>query len=285
MAIQFFDDQPVKSALEKALSVMYGPEQEVALINVNLKVTEHTLRTHNAGLDIAIEKVRAGIPVVLHSFLNENMLIGDQRFVVLMSLGNVIFIEDPGNLPEYIKACEQAIKAEYIDDPLGFAILDLEKTKNVVGILQHDLRHALRDQNRMSDWLKKARAEGFAGSDQEIIETVQNWIKVSSRPFAGQYFPGLFVDIEDTLLNDDETLNVKVGRMVEELSPGRPVTIWTGGDIGKLEPKLRSLGIRRKVVSKYNLAGTEVEEVIDDLPQAIFEEMYEIKARIYHQIT
>ena len=280
MPWKIFDDKTAKRTFEKALP---PPEKDIALVAVNYKRSNvYAKRADNEGLEDALREAEHGTPVILMSFLLEKELMKDFRFVVLINLGNVSFVEEPMTLDEVLKSAKDVAAARHIPDPLGFALAREKNTSAKVPVLRHDLRYAKQDPKRMSGWLQEARAHGFTGNDAEIIAAVEAWKENTPRKFAGRFFPGLFVDIGGTLLNSKGEINPSVLGTADLASRERPVTLWTGGDITALEQLLRRNGVRWKVVSKHLLEGAIVEEAIDDLPQDVFEKEYGITVQKYH---
>jgi|GEM_PF-5488110 len=77
--------------------------------------------------------------------------------------------------------------------------------------------------------------------------------------------------------------NKEVKKQTEELAGLRPITAWTDGDLQIITPKLRRLGIGWKIISKFEMAGAEVEKVIDNLSLEEFIKLYRIKVRLLPQ--
>ena len=89
---------------------------------------------------------------------------------------------------------------------------------------------------------------------------------------------GLFVDVDNTLISTDGTLNQKViCEMNKAKASGMEVTIFTGGSPSSLREKLEELGIEDKlegfglsmIQSKAGYRGQKLERLIDDTPPEI----------------
>lgn len=92
--------------------------------------------------------------------------------------------------------------------------------------------------------------------------------------------PGVFCDIQGTLLDyNAKKINEEVLEMLKGYEKeGKNVYLWTGGDIDEFREKIRKLGIKYRVLSKYDFKNRTVEIAIDDLPEKKILKDYEIKA-------
>ena len=150
-------------------------------------------------------------------------------------------------------------------------------------LLRHDLHHP----ERRAEVIARGRTEaGLEGADDEVAEIIRSYVAPDSKGrFAGQFLSGIFCDVEGTLLRDDDTVNQAVLANLERLEgEGREITLWTGGDLKKVRPRLHDVGIFYTLVSKHDFRGAEVEVAIDDLSQADFEQEYGITAKQYLQM-
>lgn len=125
MAWLIYDDAPIKAAYERSLPMLYTPEQDVAVVSLNLKPNDSDLRTERHGLAVANGLAQKGVPMVLHSFESEESLYKDDRFVLLMSIGNVVFVRDPPRLLVVVDACKR-VETAAIKDPLAVALFTYE---------------------------------------------------------------------------------------------------------------------------------------------------------------
>jgi hypothetical protein len=65
---------------------------------------------------------------------------------------------------------------------------------------------------------------------------------------------------------------------------GRPITIWSGGNLEIARQPLRKEGVPYKLVSKHLLRGASVASVVDDMPADEFFDTYGITYGSYHQV-
>lgn len=96
----------------------------------------------------------------------------------------------------------------------------------------------------------------------------------------GQKISGVYADIDGTILEyvpiwSPKEWQQKLRKDTVDLlkkyeSEGKPITLWTGGDVKQKEAYLRSLGITWPVVSKYDYAGATAEIVVDDTDRGAF---------------
>ncbi len=171
---------------------------------------------------------------------------------------------------------------------LAQRMLGVVQKQELMGILRHDLGNALRyDSARVQAILQRARDEArLTGTDEELIAVIENsQAEISEGLFPGEYFPGIFCDLEGCLLKDDG-VNEEVRSTLEAYEQkGQPITLWTGGDLKELSKKARMARLPWKMVSKRALVGSKVEIVLDDEPKENFLRKYRIECREFSQIT
>jgi hypothetical protein len=285
MALEVIDDDVATAeAFKRALG-----EKMPDAIMVDVSYIEQVgqRRIDYRGLDVALQKAKTGAIVILYGFDNplDSRLARDIRFIGLIGMRNVAYVQVPQTrLPQIVEIYEQIKSSTKVADPMAVQMMRLELTDRAVASLKHDWKYAEANPDRRVTWFDRARDAGFSGEEDEIVEAVFGWQRQTSGLFDGQFFPGVFVDVMGTLINPDGTLTESVKQMVETLAINRPVTVWTDSELAEITPKLRALGINWKIISKFEMAGAEVEEVIDDLPTGEFSRLYGIKFRNYHQV-
>lgn len=280
--IEIVDEEIVASTLTGT----YGEKlPDAILINVHYISSPQGRRSANHGLDVALERAHEGRPIVLYGFQTKADMMNDPRFVALMGRKNVAYVRSPLTPDEVISAYAELQRSGKTDDELAQDLLRLEEVDRGVARLRHDLGRAEENPTAMTAWLELARNLGFTGTQDEIVSTVHGWQPQNSGLFEGRFFEGVFVDVQGTLLASDGTLNGEVVKQTEELAAGRPITVWTDADLKAIVPQLRKLGIEWKIISKFEMAGAEVDEVIDDLTPEEFEQQYRIQFRRYHKIS
>lgn len=143
-------------------------------------------------------------------------------------------------------------------------------TDTLMSYLKHDLGHTQPGTDAEKKVLDRARAAGLNGTDDELRMAVASATVTPELICRGQRFPGLFCDVEGTLLRADGSLNRRVLTYVQAaIAAGRSVTVWTGGNAAHYTNRLRGTGVMVPVVSKELFAGAQVEEVIDDRPDLL----------------
>jgi hypothetical protein len=143
------------------------------------------------------------------------------------------------------------------------------------------MNHALQSDEGRNAWLSRARKGLGEHSDEELIQMVQDRKYSESGPLSGRHFPDVCVDVEGTLIDVEGNIRKDVVQKVKDLSQGRPVTIWTGGDIQVIGKMIRKLGLEWKLASKYSLSGATVYAIIDDLDQGEFAKTYNVDCDVY----
>ena len=157
-----------------------------------------------------------------------------------------------------------------------------------MGTLRHDIRYAIgAGGEKLQQFLEKARSKaGLTGTDDEIIFQIESWTVPEEEKglFSGEYFPGVFCDIEGCLLRDDG-INEQLAEELKKLEEaGQPITLWTGGDIKVLGQRAQSAKLPWKVVSKWTLVDSRVETVFDDETKDEFTEKYRISFEHFSQV-
>lgn len=175
------------------------------------------------------------------------------------------------------------VTSERCPDPLAIRLVEVESRGNSMGVLNHDLGRALKGNGR-EDWMRRARVLLGNHSDDELIRMVQENERPKVGPFSGQVFPDVCVDVEGTLLDEARNLREATVQKVTQLAQGRPVTVWTGGDVAEIGRLIRERGIEWKLASKYSLAGARVHAIIDDLPADQFTSDYNVDCDVYVQV-
>ncbi len=239
-------------------------------------------RTLGKNLEKAIGLVKLDKPMILYSFENLSWFNQNLRFHYLLGHRNCGFIRVPENLDKVKQEYDEiklAINFDLENDELCLSLLeitiDLQEEKS---FLRHDLASTKKSLKKLTRWLKKARKMGYVGSDKEIVAAVQAGRAPNSyKPFAGRYFSGLFIDLEDTLFVEGE-INPKVWDFIERKRvPDSKITLWTGDDLEKMARLCRLFNIPWKVLPKQIFREARVEKAIDNEPDELSAE-YKIRA-------
>jgi len=121
-------------------------------------------------------------------------------------------------------------------------------------------------------------------TDQEIVDFLFNIRQNVPEVMKGQNIEGVYCDIEGTLFNGEE-LNTKTLDMLKEFeAQGKNITLWTDGDITKLQTLLNNAGIKYPLKSKIDHAGASAEIVIDNDDNNTFSAKTKIYAKKFIKI-
>lgn len=245
-------------------------------------------RSDIRGLDTTLEIADKGFPVVMLGWLTPAMYIDrrPQEWFAATGYPNVIFLRLPATSEEVLKAIEEVKLGNRHSDPLTIALLGVAQTNTELGVLHHDLSSAQRDADRMISWEKSARKVFGDKNQAELISLVMETAptRYSSGKFAGQTFPDVCIDVEDTILTSDGQIRSEVLALAEEKAEGGPITVWTGGDVYKLSKQLLKAGVLYKIISKDTMRGATVRVVIDNQPEATFKSECEVDYEEYVQV-
>ena len=250
------------------------------------------------GLDIALSLDPEKAPIIFSSFMPEEYFAngangysdekGD-KFHSLMAKKRVGFLQLPFTSESLVEKYKELLKDEKEEDTLAIEINRINSFEKEMGSIKHTADRYIGEN---SDYAKQivtkavseARVIGLIGSDEEVAEQIKNFKhQPKSSIFAGKFFPGVYCDIEGTLLKDGE-INIPVLEKLKELSKEKPITLWTGGKIEDLKKILASNGIIWKLISKNDLTGAEVETAYDDEDFSVFFGKYGVKVRDFNKI-
>jgi hypothetical protein len=246
------------------------------------------------GLDLALTLNPDEAPIILCSIFREKDFISDKdlsiKFFALMAKKRVGFIDSINEPKEFYKKYLELIDGKKVEDPLAIELNQMSQYQKEIGHIEHSIGYGIRhgdlskNDERVIEAIKKARKIGVIGTDEEVLKTILDFKRDSKdAKFVGKYFPGVFCDLEGTLLIDDG-VNLELLRKLEELSLTKPITLWTAGDIEEYQKKLISKGILWKLVSKTDFFGAEVEIAYDDLSYKEFNSKFGIKVRNFNQV-
>lgn len=243
------------------------------------------------GLDFASDLETGGAPMIICSFLPENFFLRDpylsKKLFAILAKKKSSFLKLPFEPEDLYKKYIEILNQDREEDSLALDIGRIQAYNDVMGSIQHRIGRYFRDD---SDYAKaliaKAVAEArsklnLAGSDEEIASQIRYFKhKGGDALFAGKFFPGVFCDIEGTLLINGE-VNSRMLEKLQEFSETKPITLWTGNTVGidEIRKILVSKGIHWKLVPKIEFRGAEVEMAFDDEEFDLFFEKYGIKVR------
>jgi hypothetical protein len=239
------------------------------------------------GFDIALDLNHEEAPIIICSFLEEVHFIQMgkiQKFQAIMARKRVGFIRLPFTADELLEKYKSLVDDNKEEDLLAIELNKITTYEKRMGEIQHRVKHRLDDPSEAAWGITEVRKLDIAGSDEELIELIKNFeYSTKDSIFAGKYFPGVFCDIENTLIRNYQ-VNQKMLDILLEHSSKKPITLWTGGDIKSVQKLLLQSNITWKLVSKNDFAGAEVEIAYDDLEEAIFFKTYAIKVREFHVV-
>jgi hypothetical protein len=228
------------------------------------------------------------------------------RFQAAMGYPNVSYC-DMLTLTNDVEAkVAEAIGGKRPKDELAIELANAAMEQSMLARLKHDLNNVKRPESgpeaRMK-WL--ADAMNYYGlemankilhaagappvvNDEPVFEDLAYRVdnadkaKVESK-FEDKELPGIFVDVEGTLLIKDEggneVVNMALVEKLQERAESSPITIWTDTNISYIKGPLRRAGILWKIVPKEHFKGCIPEEVVDDLSEAEFVAKYEISPK------
>lgn len=245
------------------------------------------------GLNIALAINSENAPIIFTSMMSKNDFLREDfkvRFNALMAKKRVGFLRLPFTPEDLLFKYKELLNDTKEEDKLAIEINRIDRFERDMGTIKHGAQSFLRGEDsdyatgRLDRSIRDARAIGLTGSDNEIIEQIRNFeIKPKNSYFAGKYFPGIFCDIEGTLLLENE-VNTEMLSKLLIASSEKPITLWTGGDVKTLDKTLAKCGVNWKVVSKRDFAGATVEIAYDDEEYEVFLKKYGIEVNDFHKV-
>ena len=300
-------DESLKSIMENLLKAN-GLKSTTSLVMI-----EHHLRGNRAacnGLKDAIELAKSGSPVIMAGWQPIYSYAEDPNWHAALASPNVVFIRLPFQGPELIDKENEAKNSDRPFDQLAIDLLDVSKIDQLAKTLHHDLGNAIRNNDLLKlNELKAKIAEVYQSNQkanmtqeqiaktidvgnydlEEVMAMLEEIIGNSgpSSELAGKYYPDLFIDVENTLIQPDGQPNQKVLDLIKrvEAEKQQPITIWTGGDTKECRKILRGLGLNFKLMSKHQARGMEVETAVDDLPEDELSKQYGVKIKNYIKVN
>jgi hypothetical protein len=223
-------------------------------------------------LALRIAKDNPDSKLVLFSWLPSCQFWLDNGFRQAMSYRNTEYVRMPVTMPEVISVCQRA----RVDNPAFRASANLHQGNVVLEKFKHDWKY----EDRRENILKVARERlGWEGSDSDIEQKIIAY--APSTVVEPAYFPGVFCDVEGTILKEGKLDDLLVKELAS-MSAATPVTLWTGADLKDYSYLVSNLGY--PLLSKHWFRGSTVEQAIDDDPKELFEANYGITAKDYRKL-
>lgn len=274
------NNKHVVQALERSLPI-FGIDKTMPLILVNADIS---FLGYGGRIEDIVEEIESDAerPVIFYSYFSQDeMEIEGHPVSRLFYRKDVGLVKMPFEFVEIKKLYDFLVSGKKIANPAVEAFLSLRTERNLANILLHDICH----DHLVLKTMEKAKKEfGFVGSKEEVKNHLEAIRKGElAKKWKDKIFPGVFCDIEGTLFVDSK-VNDKILEMLKKYSENKPVTLWSGGDLGEIKKKLVANRIVYPLVSKYLFKGCDVEIIIDDLSQGEFTEKYGILSREYVQI-
>ncbi|MEA3514490.1 MAG: hypothetical protein U9R34_03370 [Nanoarchaeota archaeon] len=259
--------------MEKSMHRAFGKSTPDAIyICLHQKVKDQF--EYKEGLAIAEELITKNPDnkIIVYGFESIQGLWLDNKFKKVMSSPNIKYQKMPGLIEDIV---ENYNRPKFKNSALA-AVSEIEYEKDLLSQFKHDLY------SQKERVLKEARtAFEWDGNDEEIETMLKSYNpKTKIDP---QYFEGVFCDIEGTLIINGK-LNTDLAEELQEYSRKKTVNIWTGKNLNKVIPLLKSNNIEFPLLSKDWYKDCTVEYAIDDLEEKILKNDYGITAREYRKI-
>jgi hypothetical protein len=287
---KFCDNEALINIFNNGLKDQDG---ELLLIFAESKLADQSGRRSDFfGLNFASNIIEVKNPIILFSFLPEEFFVSSDKadkFNAFMAKKGCGFLQLPFGPEQILSKYNELLNTEKEEDLLAIEINRINTFETEMAKIQHSSYRSVgvssdRDKEIVVKAVSEARKLGLSGSDEEIINQIINFKRQPKNSiFAGKFFPGVFCDLEGTLLKDGIVDNIML-ELLRNFSKEKPITLWTGGDVQELKKILIRNNITWKLVSKYDLAGAEVEMAYDNEDFSVFFEKYAIKVRNFNKV-
>lgn len=211
---------------------------------------------------------------------------------LLLAKENIRFTRLPFTTKDAISILNNGINEEVVGEKLQ-EVQDKE-INHKVSVLLHaisnvksaeDITQA--DSSRLAQTIIEAK-EYFPAlidkTDKEIVEFLFAIRQNVPEVMKGKNIEGVYCDIEGTLFNG-EKLNTKTLDILKKFeAQGKNITLWTDGDITKLQTLLDTTGIKYPLKSKIDHAGASAEIVLDNDDNNTFSAKTKIYAKKFIKI-
>ena len=245
------------------------------------------------GLDVALTLNPEEAPIILCSFMDEKYFTENfsDKFHALMAKKRVCFVRLPYVFTpkQWLDKYQELLKDNKEEDTLAIEINRINSFEQEMGHIQHRVQSCFRDDSiyakeQIANAVVEARGIGATGSDEEIALQIRDFKRQPKNSIlAGKFFPGVFCDIENTLIVDGK-VNTSMLTTLQTFSLSKPITLWTGGKVEDLQKILTQNEIIWKLISKTDLTGATVEIAYDDEEYSVFFEKYGIKVNEFRKI-
>lgn len=220
-----------------------------------------------SGIEYALEN-RDDSALLIVTVMPLNGLIAKQpKISHLLAQAKTMYVQIPFSEEALLNAFNVAETLP--GNPAALAIFSGKKCNSDLSSIRHGISNDGRrenPENRKCAATEARKAFGFIGTDDEVIEQLLKSPGATDIDQHGKYFPGVFCDIEGTLIRGG-LIDVTVRRWLdaqEEL--GEIINLWTGAKISDYTKTLLEAGIVWPLLPKSAFAGAEVETAMDDDP-------------------
>ncbi len=254
------------------LSALNLPD-DVVLVNANHISTPGSALQDFHGVNEATKAINEGKRAVIYGWMTAPYMYSREDFRNLFAdyWNNVRYVRLPSDeqFTEFITAFDQP---QFENPALRYA----DKTKidaRKIGVFIHDI-----DRHRDRVLTEARNYFCWNGNDEDVEAKLRSY-KPSQTAAEGVSFPGVFCDIEGTLIRDDKKNEALLSELGAYTS-NKPVNLWTGSDV----KRFGNLDVPYPVLSKHDYRGAKVELAIDDLPLEEFENTFDIRPENFRKV-
>ena len=251
------------------------------------------------GLDVALTLDPEKAPIILCCFYPYEIVKEEasrSKFYALMGRRRVGFGRIPFDVhtpQQWLKKYHEVLLDKRKDDAIAIEMNNVFSFEERMGQIEHCAAHSFGkktdfEKELIAEAVLRAREIGVTGSDEEVELQIKNFKrKPINSVLAGRFFPGIFCDVEGTLIIDGK-VNEELFFKLTELSLKKNITLWTGGDVEKTRELFTrpnyDINIFWNILPKTYFTGAEVEVAFDDEEYSVLFEKYGVKVREFIKV-
>jgi hypothetical protein len=215
-----------------------------------------------------------------------------QKLDILLAKPNIRLLEMPFSIETIVSVFES--KNIEIDSQNTKDALD-EYIKRELSVIWHDIRKAPDPLNPEQGWQTDIVAKGIKiakdlfpmltdKDNSFVLKFLEETSAIREEVCKGKIFNGIFCDIEGTFFSNDILNSTLLEFLQKQEIKGQTITLWTDGDISKLQSLLNVRKITYPLRAKRDFAGAIVEMAIDDMDEHSFSVITKIYAKKFRQV-
>ncbi|MBU0647929.1 hypothetical protein KJ855_02005, partial [Patescibacteria group bacterium] len=219
-------NKEIEASWRRAFYFLLGPKTDVLIINA---IDDAKWRY------VPEEITTSKSPIIFYGHESENTLLRKKHpLAPYFFQKNGVYVNIPFKIENVINSYQKIHEGKKIENPAAKLWAKKQTTENLISCLLHDLKPSKMNDHEHTNRLLIVAKQHFdiSGTPENVYEELeilsnQEHKKGSREPISQSTLPGIFCDIDGTLLIDQK-LNTNLWTKLEEHSQQKAVTLWTG---------------------------------------------------------